>query len=199
MDHESFTPPIVDNNEKVHSSPSQEEGDEEASKEAQRHDDREHPLVEGEAREQNLKAWFGRSKMANSEGVPLVYYHGTGRHFETFDREFLMSGEEEGRLPQNALGFFFARSRAYGSFYAGFNDPMEVYLRIVRPYRLAARDYVNLDTNEKVTQFLERIKSEGHDGIIIGSGVEIVVFEPEQVKSVKNQGAFSSGDPNIFH
>lgn len=45
--------------------------------------------------------------------------------------------------------------------------------------------------------FSDVVKNGGHDGVFAGS--EIVIFNPEQVKSVENKGSFNSDDVNIYN
>lgn len=45
--------------------------------------------------------------------------------------------------------------------------------------------------------FSDVVKNGGHDGVFAGS--EIVIFNPEQVKSVANKGSFNSDDVNIYN
>ncbi len=152
-----------------------------------------------ETRERNFKAWFGNSKMVDAEGKPKIFYHGTRKAFDVFDKTHLrVLGD--GDPAQNAMGFFFAESKEYASeIYGGFKEPMAVYLKIEKPYLLSGREYVSLDTAEKVEEFLRDIKSHGYDGVIIADGTENVAFESTQIKSVNNKGTFDPNDVNINH
>lgn len=65
----------------------------------------------------------------------------------------------------------------------------------------------NQDTVEK---FVESLKAQGYDGVIIKqtsydsqsaeteTNNQYAVFEPEQIKSVNNQGTFNKNNPNIY-
>ena len=91
------------------------------------------------------------------------------------------------------------------------NDPpmsrvMDLYLSIQNPYVF---DYEGQDRFSKGVSYAEIIakaKAEGYDGVILkntydGAGMDniYVVFEPEQIKSIENDGTFNKLDPNILH
>ena len=64
---------------------------------------------------------------------------------------------------------------------------------------------------ESVERFVDKLKEEGYDGIIIkgthfdseaaetDNNNQYAVFSPEQIKSVDNRGTFDSNNPNIFY
>lgn len=51
-----------------------------------------------------FKRWFGKSKVVNKDGTPMVVYHGTDASFDTFSRHML--GSNTG-APSARKGFFF--------------------------------------------------------------------------------------------
>jgi hypothetical protein len=57
------------------------------------------------------------------------------------------------------------------------------------------------DADEGGEKFVQFLKDQGYDGAILDgdNGIEYVVFDPAQIKSVNNQGTFSLTDPNIYH
>lgn len=61
-----------------------------------------------------FKRWFGDSKVVDSEGRPLVMYHGTAKEFEAFDPA--ARGSNTGARGAERA-FFFARDPADASFY----------------------------------------------------------------------------------
>lgn len=68
-----------------------------------------------------------------------------------------------------------------------------------------------LKNRESVAQYLEQLKEQGYDGIIIqdtevdyasaqaDTNTQYVAFYPEQIKSVDNQGTFDAGNTNIYY
>lgn len=146
-----------------------------------------------------FKKWFGESKMVDENGNPLVLYHGTTKDFTEFRASF---------APGQGLGIYFASDP---------NDTLEfsddenglvmpVYLKIVNPYI----DGTIPDGVKDEDRFLEDVRYRntelqrlGFDGIISAqgnglSGNEVVVFNPNQIKSaIGNTGAFSSESNDI--
>lgn len=55
--------------------------------------------------------------------------------------------------------------------------------------------------DKKSVKFSEKLKQAGYDGVIYkgDNGREIVVFEPNQIKSVYNRGAFDQNNGNIYY
>jgi hypothetical protein len=158
-----------------------------------------------------FKRWFGNSKVVDSDGQPLVVYHGTTRDFSEFK-----SGkgiEHVNDNPQKALGFFFTSNLEYVNGYlahpeiAGeFADDariMPVYLSLQNPkvYPMTKIQDIeetwNLAKGKKLRAELE---SKGHDGIIFKGdrGSEYVVFTSNQVKSsIGNNGDYAADNPDI--
>ena len=79
-----------------------------------------------------FKKWFGKSKVVDENGEPLVVYHGTKADFTEFDSSFQST---ESRLSQQGPGFYFtdkkSESKSYGK-------PMEVYLSLDNPFVISS-------------------------------------------------------------
>jgi hypothetical protein len=73
---------------------------------------------------------------------------------------------------------------------------VEAYLKIENPYN-------HTGTSMTDPYLADFVRSKGHDGIIVRSPdgfiEEIVVFEPEQIKSVNNRGTWDPNDPRILY
>ncbi len=160
-----------------------------------------------------FKKWFGDSKVVDESGKPLVVYHGTNADFDTFDKKKIGSATDDGLWGK---GFYFGNKETpYG------NKQMQVYLKMQNPFIVnnfkTVEDIANyLDVDEsnfridannlihfsqpQVNQITSHIISKGHDGVIVNQGTwnEYVVFEPNQIKSVNNQGIFDKSNPNIY-
>jgi hypothetical protein len=100
------------------------------------------PPTESEA----FKKWFGKSKVVDAQGKPLVVYHGTTRDVTKFSKDML--GKKTGN-PNTELGFFFSDSTAEASRYAKDwgqvgGNVLPVYLSIQNPYRMPYREFDTL-------------------------------------------------------
>ena len=127
----------------------------------------------------NFKRWFKDSKVVDSQGNPLVVYHGTGKKFNKFnksktvDSAFWFTSSERKLLSGEAGA-------------AGSGDIIPVYLY--------ARNLAGWEEYEKWTY--DEIISAGYDGIQLDD--DYIVFEPNQIKSIYNNGNFSITSDNIF-
>jgi len=84
-----------------------------------------------------FKTWFGDSKVVDSDGKPLVVYHGTGATFDVFDANKIgsINGRSEGP------GFYFTTNKTVAEMYSKRGDAgalLEVYLNIAKPLRYDA-------------------------------------------------------------
>lgn len=165
-----------------------------------------------------FSAWFGTSRVVEVDGAPKVVYHGTVVQGATYDTP-------RGQLPAGAFtefdktrcgfvtessdakaGFWFSASeerarvaaseaKAVGS---GSAYVYEVFLSLKNPLVLDnVCDYEPSD----VAKLARKAKKAGHDGLLFERGEygapDYLVFEPTQIKSVHNSGAFDPVDPDI--
>jgi len=149
--------------------------------------------VEGQTKTAAFKRWFGDSKVVDSEGRPLVVYHGTARDFDSFRTD------TPGAVGQGA--YFSPDPRAASNYAArNGNDGASVvpaYLSLQRPYEV--------NGTEKVPT-RKQLERRGYDGIIYRHGwndgsvsVEYVAFKPAQIKSATgNSGAFDPDNDSII-
>lgn len=138
----------------------------------------------------NFWRWFGDSKVVDEQGRPLVVYHGTSSKFDTF------SIDESGKNTGTAIygqGFYFTTDKEVATKWgAKRGEPivMGVYVKLENPNMVKELEYPK-DSKEK-----------GFDGVIAkvwgGNELEIVAFEPTQIKSVDNRGTFSADTGNIY-
>ena len=160
----------------------------------------------------NFWKWFGKSKLITN-GKPNIYYHGTTNKFKIFDKSKINMGGFHGK------GFYFYNNDVAGDYYG---DVMECYLRVRKPYdmnevidlkniKMLLGDYIYYKNEEKILDMNEygvykseiyhlisneRLQELNYDGIIHRDVV--VVFEPNQIKSVKNDGSWDINDDNIY-
>lgn len=89
--------------------------------------------VKGEFKKQTetlqFKEWFGKSKVVDEEGKPLVVYHGSTADFTEFSYKFAnRNGQADGR------GFYFTGNRSFAEGYQNKDGKLfEVYLSIQKP------------------------------------------------------------------
>ena len=130
-----------------------------------------------------FRRWFANSVVVDTNGGPLVVYHGTDKRFSTFK-----AGGPDGGIwfASNLDKIVRGESGAAGTKYI-----YPVYLRILRP--------AGWDEYDKY--FTDQLVGMGYDGLILERDVgdtDYVVFDPRQIKSVENIGSFDSTSPNMF-
>ena len=143
---------------------------------------------------QQFKRWFGKSKVVDENGKPLIVYHGTDADFNVFN-------STDGV-------YWFSQSQDYAEAMAeerGGNRIIKAYLSIRNPYYAAIAPGQFSDPNFEAP-IIRKAKSEGYDGVIIESTTNnklaydkfYVVFDPSQIKSATdNIGTFDSDNPDI--
>ncbi len=157
-----------------------------------------------------FRKWFGGSKVVDTEGKPLVVYHGTDKDFETFEQRSSYSAD---------VGYYFTPDTEYASGYAtAFRDgaaPIPgaqvkpVYLSLKNPKYVLTKPSGKNGFDQIAKQ---AVIDEGHDGLIVGvtdyeiemgyrsikDANEIVAFDSTQIKSaIGNRGTFDPTDPRI--
>ena len=161
----------------------------------------------------NFRKWFGKSKVVDEKGEPLVVYHGTGAEsIEIFDMKKKASdyGDTE-------LGFFFSADKETASEFG--ENKIPVYLSITNPKRFSASEYFEMANDSPdwwVKDFKRLRKSlvkEGYDGIYIPKDTSIsknnpgwgqfnadtwIAFKSNKIKSLFNEGTFDPANPNIL-
>ena len=169
----------------------------------------------GDINSEQFINWFKGSKVVNSDGSPMVVYHGTNELFEDFEH-----GKASNTYANSAKnGFFFTSNRRVADSYLSSRrleriesgeivdiptNPrvMEVYLHMENPLEFNAK------SGEKKTwnDIFEEAKKNGHDGIIIrniidaktgalsakerqyyGEADDYIVFSNDQIR-IKDSG-----------
>lgn len=102
-----------------------------------------------------FKAWFRDSKVVDSDGKPLVVYHGTAKDFTAFDLR-KMEGRSEGP------GFYFTNNRAVAS---GYGWPMDVYLSLQKPMAYDTPAF-NKKTLTRIMRTIATLENAGEGGDI---------------------------------
>lgn len=152
-----------------------------------------------------FKRWFGKSKVVDEDGKPLVVYHATDAEFTVFDRERLgeyTSGNtsDEAAIESAKVGFWFSENDLREK--TGNEKTMEVYLSLENPMETDL--YTMLDALENMTaeEYRAELEDEGYDGLIVEDqefgGKSYVAFKPNQIKSATdNVGTFDYFNPDI--
>jgi len=146
----------------------------------------------------NFKRWFGGSKITKG-GKPKIVYHGTNTNFDKFDP----SKKRKGWLSK---GFYFTEDKNDATTYG--SVVLRVYLSVKNPFiikdDIAKPDGTiewAKDTKEQIFEVLpeardipwedvsDLLEKKGYDGFIWGNW--ITVFNPNQIKSIENDGTWS--------
>lgn len=146
-----------------------------------------------------FKAWFGDSKVVDSEGKPLVVYHGTSADFDVFNAEKLKNG-------WLGKAFYFAEDKALAL--DNGKKIKQVFLKIDRPFVVEGGSPSDVLAEAKalypsINEFnlKEVLAQNGYDGVSFthwDSGAMYAAFSPEQIKSATgNNGNFDASNPDI--
>lgn len=163
----------------------------------------------------NFWKWFGNSKMVDKDGNPIVCYHGST------DDELNIFDEKSFRYN----GIYLTRKINYAKFFG--SNLLSLYVSIKKPYIIDMEE-TNFSTKggfiiddklfpsyrDMTMEEINYLKLKGYDGIIVNvpknvvltpygeeeiyNGFEIVVFNPNNVKSINNDGSWDLNDDNIF-
>ena len=170
-----------------------------------------------------FKKWFGKSKVVDASGKPLVMYHGTDKDFSAFK-------PEKGMIfltPKADFATDYTTTSAETLDVKGGNpNVIPVYVKAENAFDFENPSHIAaLEEYEKANRYTDRsvsylvgdmkrgwweamedrkaqaaIKALGHDGFhLVENGVKnLAVFEPTQVKSaIGNNGQYSSTNPDI--
>jgi len=160
-----------------------------------------------------FKNWFGKSKMVNDDGTPMVLYHGTTDSFDRFD----ISHPHRYDTGFVGKGIYLTLNKGHAAIYARqkgnrFNAKakdrkvLSLYVRLENPFRETDQD-IKRKLREggaaAALAYTEKLKRAGHDGVLkinptTNEITEVVVFDPNAVKSVDNKGSWSREVDNIY-
>lgn len=151
-----------------------------------------------------FKKWFGDSKVVDKNGQPLVAYHGTESNeaFSVF----------ETNSPDGTPAIYFSSNKKVANSYSGNLPIYEVYLKMENPLEVDAQGKEYNDFAAEMRSNIDYASRNGYDGVIVKNirddwsqekggkvATTYVVFSPEQIKSVDNQGTFDESNPNIYY
>lgn len=164
---------------------------------------------------ENFNKWFKGSQIVDEAGEPLVVYHGTNADFDEFNPNWI--GASSGNYGHNGRGFYFTPDKEYASSYGeklipsylnskkiftGTEEEIKAVAKKmgVSPYnefpasgRKKLKDITDFTSDiyygDSPDEFTNALKEMGYDSVFDGD--EYVVFNPNQIKSVKNSGGWS--------
>ena len=169
------------------------------------------------------------AKFLEGSKAPPAVYHSTSKDFNQFSAKKLGQNTKH---PTTKLGFFTAADPASTEDFItstsgiskGLYEPganvMPLHLSIKNPYEIPSTQYLlqsmalqnmkKKDADKFVQEFIDSVKAEGHDGLLIkanprglAKGNEFtsdnwVAFEPTQIKSsIGNRGTYDIEDADI--
>lgn len=166
-----------------------------------------------------FKRWFGKSKIVDASGNPLVCAHRTPNDFEAFDidrstdlegREvglgwgagkiYLIASERENFLPfregQRVLKLYVRSENPIDG--GEYNRRLDEKIESNPKANPESPDYDMAERDRLIAELDAEIKAEGHDGIWDRTTGELAVFDPKQVKhATENIGTFGENDPRF--
>lgn len=152
-----------------------------------------------------FKKWFGDSVVKHSStDKPIVVYHGTDFNFS----EFRPAGDFN--FPD---AVYFSSKKSVAKSYTNTGNIIQCYLKLENPYVANANGAKYNDYYNNLMSDMDYAVRNGYDGVIIrnirddwgqnkrGGAVAdtYIVFNPEQIKSINNQGTFDESNPNIYY
>ncbi|HEX4843210.1 MAG TPA: LPD38 domain-containing protein [Limnobacter sp.] len=151
-----------------------------------------------------FKRWFGDSKVVDSEGRPLVVYHGTRGDFNEF-KPSKYDGGIYFSSDTGEAGEFAVMARNNGT--PENTNIVPVYLSMQNPSVIDVGGQIFDEDMERIfRQSIRAAKANGNDGLIVRNvdnlgGVvsdTYIAFDPTQIKSATgNMGTFDPENPDI--
>lgn len=151
---------------------------------------------------ENFYKWFKGSKVIDSKGNPLICYHGSNTDFDNFDNSKIKIG-------WLGKGFYFTDDKKIAKTFG--KKIITCYINLKKPYIAESNEPNGLITElkNKYNLSLEHendisivLKKKGFDGLVYkhwdSTGTFYSVFNPNQIKSIYNDGSFDSNDKNIY-
>ncbi len=147
----------------------------------------------------------GASGPTGRGGAPVVFFHGTRDDFVAFRTDH-PNRKDAGWLGRGVYGTSdreAAEDYSWSKRGDGEKRVMSLYFAVKNPYPIdeKMRGRLRYAPQSYIDKFTQKMKDRGHDGAVYDHGngvVEIVAFEPTQVKSaIGNNGDFDPGNPDI--
>lgn len=134
--------------------------------------------------------WFGKSKVVDENGQPMVVYHWT-------DAKFTVFAPHPITLRDNEEPYFnFSPKPEYFAGFATRRYRLAVYLSIQKIKVLPGLTVDAMGAGIE-SALITKLKAQGYDGVISKERHHIIVFSPHQIKLASNRGTWSRTDPDI--
>jgi len=177
---------------------------------------------------ENFRNWFGNSQVVDETGAPQKMYHGTKRDFTVFkgdrfgasyftpDPKFteMFASRSQG---SNVMETYLKAENIFDPDNPAHYKVLDEYL--TKTLKQENPNMASIILDNKKAGFLDKIndqnnwmsmedgaiqkfiKEHGYDGFYVKEeGVKnVAVYDPAQIKSVNNSGAFDPKDPNILN
>ena len=155
-----------------------------------------------------FKNWFKKSKLTNSDGTPQVLYHGTTDSFDHFDLNHPnrydsgFAGTGVYLTPNEGLAKIYTMNKSIRA--KGEKKIMKLYARLENPKieNIDIKPDMMRGGRAKADAYRDKLISEGFDGVTLvnnaGEVVEVVIFDVNGVKSIDNNGNWSTEINNIY-
>ena len=158
--------------------------------------------------QQNFNRWNAGNTIVDENGKPLDLYHGTLNDFDEFSKKMIGS-----RYTQDDNGFFFIDKENIAKDYATSEFDATRKGKVL-PVKVRGKNKLKInpewakknglgkpfDREDSISFWdnyhdfiMDEVKKAKADSVIIDDGTQkmVVAFEPNQIKSVKNSGAWS--------
>lgn len=159
-------------------------------------------------RTSEFKKWFGdwennsssSSKVVDGNGEPLIVYHTSNENFTEFDKNKI----GKNYTLRHGNGFYFSSGTLGHSQWGNKTKSYFLNIRNIKKSTLSFREEAKnngfLDNYNNSVDIISYAKTINVDGLYAGDNFnkEYIVIEPNQIKSVDNDGTFDVGDNNIF-
>jgi hypothetical protein len=161
----------------------------------------------------NFWKWFGNSKVVDSNGNPMICYHGSNdNNIKIFNLDLTGKNTDSGMYGK---GFYFTDDKKYANTYNRNKNGsvLQVFLRILNPLIITNKNDIpkinvpddTLDDmynapNIYSLKFREYLIKNRYDGVIddMNTIKQFVVLFPNQIKSIENDGTWDLNDNNIY-
>lgn len=153
----------------------------------------------------NFWKWFGKSYVKDINDKPIKVYHGTHYNFNEFEPN--ISSTSINDFPS---AIYFSSSKAVASTYG---NVIPCYIKLENPYIDDAEGQSYNDYYDRFSKLLtDAYHSDFYDGMIVRNlrddwgqlknggrkATTYVVFNPNQIKAVNNNGEWNSNSNNIY-
>lgn len=148
----------------------------------------------------------GTSGPIGRDGKPVVFFHGTRDNVHAFDTQH-PNRKDKGWLGR---GVYVASdsqdAETYSRMKRGNENPtiLPLFVAVKNPYvaDITVKERLKDASQEEIDAFTQGLKDQGYDGVVMpfsDGHVELMAFDPTNVKSVFNNGNFDPTDSNILH